>query len=109
MLFSGLVDYSTDIRGDVGSWVREASINGLEKLLVTIYSKRRSEVEEIFSEEKSHMAMSLLLRQSVDRIDRVRTCAGKLLEKIAWNYQSEKEFSLPYISQIDVIQKAIPR
>nr|GFA44929.1 tubulin-folding cofactor D [Tanacetum cinerariifolium] len=32
-LFNALEDYSIDNRGDVGSWVRTAAMNGLEKLL----------------------------------------------------------------------------
>ena len=39
-LFEALDDYAVDNRGDVGSWVREAAIVGLEECIVLLYKSK---------------------------------------------------------------------
>jgi tubulin-specific chaperone D len=73
----GLQDYNTDRRGDVGSWIRIASMSGL--------------VGVIFLSLESHQSMESnfiitvvgeLLKQLSEKLDNVRYHAGKCLEQL---------------------------
>lgn len=78
-LESCLTDYSTDQRGDVGSWVRIATMDFLNYLLPCL-SKLDAEHGQPYL-EKAHSVklISYILKQSVERIDKVRSKAGKVL------------------------------
>ena len=58
-------------RGDVGSWVREASMKSLVVLLAVLSKPRRTVDNNSFS-ELTKAALKLLLQQAVERIARVR-------------------------------------
>jgi hypothetical protein len=80
----GFEDYSIDARGDIGSWVREASMKGVEEFL---FSEKFNALDFLTDSEKtdfSRKLISKLCRQSVERIDRVREVAGRLLFRILW-------------------------
>lgn len=108
-LLVAMADYSTDKRGDVGSWVREASMHGLSTLLrlCTDLAERISEIDmqigavteggEERTEEMINYSMAVqltgdmacsataaMLKQMVERIGRVRetgaACLIDLLE-----------------------------
>ncbi|KAI8030068.1 Tubulin-folding cofactor D, partial [Camellia lanceoleosa] len=57
-LFKALDDYSIDNRGDVGSWVHEAAMDGLESLVEGI------------------------VKQAVEKMDKIRERAAKVLQRI---------------------------
>lgn len=76
-LFLALNEYTIDNRGDIGAWVREAAMNALFKLTVTI-------PQEFLDEQKVHAVISGLLQQAVEKIDRTRALAGKLFCKIIY-------------------------
>lgn len=76
-LFLALNEYTIDNRGDIGAWVREASMNALYKLTVTM-------PKELFDENKVLTLIGELLKQSVEKIDRTRALAGKLFCKIIY-------------------------
>lgn len=76
-LLLALNEYTIDNRGDIGAWVREAAMNALYKLIVTL-------PPELLDEEKVHAVVSGLLQQSVEKIDRTRALAGKLFCKIIY-------------------------
>lgn len=76
-LFLALNEYTIDNRGDIGAWVREAAMNALYKLIVTI-------PQEYLDEQKVHAVISGLLQQAVEKIDRTRALAGKLFCKIVY-------------------------
>lgn len=76
-LFLALNEYTIDNRGDIGAWVREAAMNALYKLVVTM-------PQEILDEKKVHDVVSGLLQQAVEKIDRTRALAGKLFCKIIY-------------------------
>lgn len=67
----GLDEYTSDNRGDIGAWVREASMKGLYQL-VTVCPK------ELLTEELVLKIMRGLAQQAVEKIDRTRGLAGKL-------------------------------
>ncbi|KAI9341915.1 tubulin folding cofactor D C terminal-domain-containing protein [Obelidium mucronatum] len=62
-LFIGMEDYSVDSRGDVGSWVPNERMVAVEKKQV-------------------YLRPEALLRQSVEKIDRVREAAGVALSQV---------------------------
>ncbi|KAG1226647.1 hypothetical protein G6F35_002844 [Rhizopus arrhizus] len=76
-----LNDYSVDQRGDVGSWVRIATMKLLDFLLpcVSRLDSLEDSSTKYLSEKTTAVFISALLKQSVERIDKVRACAGKVL------------------------------
>jgi len=78
-LISGLEDYTTDERGDVGSWVRIASIQGLTSVSVTFLTLAKSETTyiEYIPANLYHKAVAGILKQGVGRLDNVRQQAGE--------------------------------
>lgn len=80
-LLAGLDDYTTDQRGDVGSWVRLACVHGLRKL-TDVYREQSAALtllEEWLPESMFHSVIAGLLKQTVERIDNVRAQAGEQL------------------------------
>lgn len=77
-LISGLEDYTTDERGDVGSWVRIASIQGLTSVSVTLLTLAKSENTyiEYIPANLYQKAVAGILTQGVGRLDNVRQHAG---------------------------------
>lgn len=83
-LVGGLNDYSTDARGDVGSWVRIACIRSLADVTTLIFenSSSISNLRAYFPPSLFQNAVSLILKQAVERLDNVRQVAGECLLKI---------------------------
>lgn len=77
-LISGLEDYTTDERGDVGSWVRIAAIQGLTSVSVTLLTLAKSENSyiEYIPANLYQKAVAGILTQGVGRLDNVRQRAG---------------------------------
>ena len=67
ILTSCLDDYTVDSRGDVGSWIRMAACESL----VSIFKHT--------SQEEVRVTIGKLLRLSVEKMDKVRTVAGRTL------------------------------
>jgi hypothetical protein len=73
-------DYSTDQRGDVGSWVRTATMELINYLLPRISELDAVDNSIIYLNMSSTSnIIAALLKQSVERIDKVRASAGKVL------------------------------
>lgn len=87
-LLEGLTDYTMDERGDVGSWIRMASIKGLASFAEILFSCPNilDDLESYFPPEKYQNAISGILKQGVERLDNVRSQAGQHFMKV---------FSLP--------------
>lgn len=81
-LCAGMNDYATDERGDVGSWVREASMKSASQVIERIYSSNvwttAAELEEPTTEALLQVLRGIV-QQSCGRIDRTRTVAGSAL------------------------------
>ena len=92
----GLQDYTTERRGDIGAWVREAAMSGLY-LLITLGSGFG-----IVPENCVQAAMPGLAQQAVEKIDRTRGHAGLIFVKILWN---DKVVGIP---SRDEIRKIFP-
>jgi hypothetical protein len=74
----GLTDYTTDERGDVGSWIRISCVLGLSTFaqILLRHSKSLPDFTEYFPPEKYHGAIGGILKQGVERLDNVRQQTG---------------------------------
>lgn len=69
----GLEDYSTDQRGDVGSWVRLSCIAGLRQILILL---KKQKATSWLTEQDLQKAVGAMWKQAAERIDHVRHTAG---------------------------------
>uniref|UniRef100_A0A1A7XMF4 Tubulin-specific chaperone D n=1 Tax=Iconisemion striatum TaxID=60296 RepID=A0A1A7XMF4_9TELE len=72
VLLSCLKDYTTDSRGDVGAWVREAAVSSLMELTMLV----ARDAPEILSPDLVKPMMCCLAQQMAEKIDRYRAHAG---------------------------------
>ena len=102
----GFEDYSIDSNGDVGSWVREGSIRGLDSLISTLHSQGLT-LDSVMESDKQaifwNAVISNLCRQAVERIDRLRETAGTVLHKILWDVPSVN------VSSAEKLRAILPR
>lgn len=77
-LLAGLQDYTTDERGDVGSWVRVACVKGLESFAETLILNAAllPDFQAYLPAAKYHELVGGILKQGVERLDNVRQQAG---------------------------------
>jgi len=81
-----LTDYSTDQRGDVGSWVRIPSMELLNDVLPRMSKlDAQSHSPRYLEMTSTTNLIAALLKQSVERIDKVRSIAGKVLCELILN------------------------
>lgn len=78
-LFIGIQDYATDSRGDVGLWVREASMFALKKFTILLSEKNKLNLN------RATQVFQALLKQASEKIDRAREIAGKSIEQLLLN------------------------
>ncbi|PIN05322.1 Beta-tubulin folding cofactor D [Handroanthus impetiginosus] len=117
-LFKALDDYSTDNRGDVGSWVREAAMDALERCTY-ILCKRDSinqakgsaselkESDQIGSYFDASLANSLvggIVKQAVEKMDKLRESAARILQRILYN----KTTCVPHIPHRENLESIVP-
>ncbi|KAL1667009.1 armadillo-type protein [Schizophyllum commune] len=74
-LLRGLEDYTMDERGDVGSWIRITSIQGLRDCAIMLL-QRPNLLPSYLPPEVYHAAVAGILKQGVERLDNVRAEAG---------------------------------
>ncbi|PFX29522.1 tubulin-specific chaperone D-like isoform X1 [Stylophora pistillata] len=78
--FVAMNDYTIDSRGDVGAWVREASMSGLETLTRFVVESDHS----LFTPEICERVMCCLAQQSSEKIDRTRAHAGEIFLRLLY-------------------------
>ncbi|KAL8138024.1 hypothetical protein V2J09_004025 [Rumex salicifolius] len=115
-LFKALDDYSVDNRGDVGSWVRKAAIDGLERctyILCKDYlveSKSAPLTDEtvianqLFDVDLATNLVTGLIKQAVEKMDKLREVAANTLQRILYN----KTFFVPFIPYKEELQEYFP-
>uniref|UniRef100_A0A8H8CLD5 Tubulin-folding cofactor D C-terminal domain-containing protein n=1 Tax=Psilocybe cubensis TaxID=181762 RepID=A0A8H8CLD5_PSICU len=83
-MLAGLDDYTLDERGDVGSWVRIACIQGLTRIAELLFGVAGSlpDFESYFAPGKYHAVATGLLKQGVERLDNVRQTAGTSIVRL---------------------------
>lgn len=90
----GMKDYSVDSRGDVGSWIRDASARGIQ-LCYRLSAYYQLSIEDAIRLE---MIDSIIL-SCFEKIDRIRESAGAILT----NLLNDREIELPYRAQLSII------
>lgn len=81
IVLAGLANYTTDQRGDVGSWVRVVSIRSLARLVAHCARTGSNSI----APGQLDIAVSLLIKLGVERLDSVREASGKALAELATN------------------------
>lgn len=80
-----LEDYTVDRRGDVGAWVREAALTGIELFTLKLLSWDSSKIPPSIVGQ----FMPCLAQQAVEKIDRTRGHAGRIFHTILHAKSSE--------------------
>ncbi|KVH89203.1 Armadillo-like helical [Cynara cardunculus var. scolymus] len=114
-LFNALEDYSVDNRGDVGSWVRTAAMDGLEKCTYILCKRDQLVGNESVAEDyqkqslfDANIATNLvggIVKQAVEKMDRLREVAAKVLQRILY---TEAVF-VPLIPYRETLAKIVPK
>ncbi|KAK5609857.1 hypothetical protein CRENBAI_016604 [Crenichthys baileyi] len=81
VLLSSLNDYTTDSRGDVGAWVREAAMTSLKELTLMVANS----APEILSPNLVKSMMCCLAQQAAEKIDHYRAHAGNIFLHLLHN------------------------
>ncbi|KAI5064124.1 hypothetical protein GOP47_0020794 [Adiantum capillus-veneris] len=113
-LFEALDDYAVDNRGDVGSWVREAAIEGLKQcteLLCSAMGPSKESMRQKGEDDLTWFDHALtvrlvggLIKQALEKINRVRDVAGRTLQNILHN----KLVDIPCIPHKEALKILIP-
>ncbi|XP_051653434.1 tubulin-specific chaperone D [Manacus candei] len=73
-LLNGVTDYTTDSRGDVGGWVREAAMTSLMEVTLLLVQNEA----ELINASICRQIMCWLAQQSAEKIDKFRAHAGSV-------------------------------
>uniref|UniRef100_A0A8C0GYW6 Tubulin-specific chaperone D n=1 Tax=Chelonoidis abingdonii TaxID=106734 RepID=A0A8C0GYW6_CHEAB len=95
MLLSGMSDYTTDSRGDVGAWVREAAMTSLMEVTLLLV-QNDPELLDI---------MCCVAQQSAEKIDRFRAHAGSVFLSLL-NFDNPP---IPHIPHREELERIFPR
>uniref|UniRef100_A0A182PP00 Tubulin-specific chaperone D n=1 Tax=Anopheles epiroticus TaxID=199890 RepID=A0A182PP00_9DIPT len=91
-----LEEYALDNRGDIGSWVREASLNALFAFLTSCPT-------DLLTPQHVQDALVAIAKQSVERIDKIRAVAGKTFTSLLYH-----EPAIPHIENREKLQSIFP-
>lgn len=104
-LFKALDDYTRDNRGDVGSWVREAAIDGLERCTYVLCKKDvTNQMNFLFDENVAVCLVGSIVKQAVEKMDKLRELAAKVLQRILHN----KSIFVPFIPYRERLEQIVP-
>uniref|UniRef100_A0A670K6L8 Tubulin-specific chaperone D n=1 Tax=Podarcis muralis TaxID=64176 RepID=A0A670K6L8_PODMU len=101
ILLNGLNDYTTDSRGDVGVWVREAAMTSLMEMTLLL---ARTE-PELIDANVSKRIMCCVAQQSAEKIDRFRAHAGSVFLTLLYF----DDPPIPHIPHREDLEKIFPR
>lgn len=83
VLAAGMFDYATDVRGDIGSWVREASMKSAGDIIDNVFGGTKVMMyDEGPLNEALWKVLDGIMQQCCGRIDRTRTVAGAALVSV---------------------------
>lgn len=124
-LFQALDDYAVDNRGDVGSWVREAAMDALERCMYILCKRDTIEPRKFLEHQgeachsdgqTTNLSSRLvgpeittnlvggIAKQAVEKIDKIRDIAAKTLQRILYN----QKYFVPFISDRETLEQFIP-
>ncbi|XP_060577597.1 tubulin-specific chaperone D-like [Ruditapes philippinarum] len=95
-----LKDYTLDSRGDVGAWVREASMSGLLEITALTVSSQPDLLQPTVCK---HM-MTSLVQQACEKIDRTRAHAGNIFSSLLYHSPP-----VPNIPEREELQNIFPK
>ncbi|CAH0407276.1 unnamed protein product [Chilo suppressalis] len=94
-----LSEYTIDMRGDIGAWVREASMTGL----LALCRQCAIEAPHLNSSEVIRNIMRGIAQQAVEKIDRTRAHAGRIFTALIYN-----DPLITNIPQHDALKRIFP-
>ncbi|OWM64922.1 hypothetical protein CDL15_Pgr028640 [Punica granatum] len=107
-LFRALNDYSVDNRGDVGSWVREAAMDGLERCSYILCKRDSTSLSEqpkpLFDASLATTLAGGIIKQAVEKMDKLREVAARILRRILYN----EEICVPFIPYREKLEEIVP-
>ncbi|CEL62489.1 Tubulin-specific chaperone D OS=Bos taurus GN=TBCD PE=1 SV=1 [Rhizoctonia solani AG-1 IB] len=110
-VLTGFGDYTVDPRGDVGSWVRMATLRAITSISQVIF-RHRSRLEpfdDYIPPNLWHKAIGKMLKQGVERLDSVRVIAGEQLMHLLWDPDVRKHASGTWaIPGLEKLELAFP-
>ncbi|KAG7308254.1 hypothetical protein JYU34_006933 [Plutella xylostella] len=80
-LLEALDEYTVDMRGDIGAWVREASMTGL----LSVCRQCAVSAPQVLTPDVVSGIMTRLAQQAVEKIDRTRALAGRIFTAFIYN------------------------
>lgn len=86
----GLEDYTIDERGDVGSWVRIACIQGLSESVLLLLESSVPDPEQWIHPDTYHQIWKGLLKQGAERLDNMRAEVGRQVVKLLTMLESRQ-------------------
>ncbi|CAL1528267.1 unnamed protein product [Lymnaea stagnalis] len=98
-LLHAMKDYTLDSRGDIGAWVREASMKALHDITSLIVKADSS----LLTPEIVKQVFCCLIQQAVEKIDRTRRLAGILFSKLLYHKPT-----IPHIPQEEEVKAIFP-
>ncbi|KAM9493973.1 tubulin-specific chaperone D isoform 1-T4 [Clarias gariepinus] len=93
-------DYTTDSRGDVGSWVRAAAMTGLQDVTLKVAGS----VPDLLSPDICERMMCCLAQQAAEKIDGFRKHAGAVFLRLLHS----TEPAVPHIPHQEELLKIFP-
>ncbi|NXO90522.1 TBCD protein, partial [Certhia brachydactyla] len=100
-LLSGVTDYTTDSRGDVGGWVREAAMTSLMEVTLLLVQHEA----ELINPNICKQIMCWLAQQSAEKIDKFRAHAGSVfLTLLHFDHPP-----VPHIPHREELERIFPR
>ncbi|XP_045630834.1 tubulin-specific chaperone D isoform X3 [Ursus americanus] len=100
-LLGCLRDYTTDSRGDVGAWVREAAMTSLMDLTLLL----GREQPELIEASVCQQVMCCVAQQASEKIDRVRAHAARVFMTLLHSDGSP----VPHVPHRGELEKLFPR
>ncbi|NWX27676.1 TBCD protein, partial [Notiomystis cincta] len=100
-LLAGVTDYTTDSRGDVGGWVREAAMTSLMEVTLLLVQNEA----QLISANICKQIMCWLAQQSAEKIDKFRAHAGSVfLTLLHFDHPL-----VPHIPHREELERIFPR
>ncbi|KAJ8251398.1 hypothetical protein GJAV_G00220910 [Gymnothorax javanicus] len=99
-LLDCLSDYTTDSRGDVGAWVREAAMSSLMEVTLLVVNSNPA----LLSPDLCQRMMCCLAQQSAEKIDRCRAHAGTIFLRLLHHSQP----AVPHIPHREELLSIFP-
>uniref|UniRef100_A0A8V5HI46 Tubulin-specific chaperone D n=1 Tax=Melopsittacus undulatus TaxID=13146 RepID=A0A8V5HI46_MELUD len=101
MLLNGVTDYTTDSRGDVGGWVREAAMRSLMEVTLLLVQNEA----ELIDANICKQIMCCVAQQSAEKIDKFRAHAGSVfLALLHFDHPP-----IPHIPHREELERIFPR